>query len=185
MRMRMSLEVSRGWPPATRPFAFTMSAGSFMPGGTHARTQRAVVPGGRDGAACEMHRGAGLVGNELIALEVDAPAFRLADMEPGGAGEIAEMRAVPGRDLAQILRADQAGGAVLVLHHDVRVRVDVLDQMLGEDAALDVGRPAGRKVDHHGQPLALVERLLGGGGQNPEYDGSKPEQQRTTRAHGL
>src|SRR5262249_59058960 len=71
------------------------------------------------------------------------------------------------------------------LHHDVRVAVDVVHQIFRGQAAVDVGRAAGREVDQHGQALALVERLLrlrgrhgkGGGGAEPEQGG-------TDRAHG-
>ena len=145
-RMRRSFEVSMLRPPAIRPCAFTMSAGVL-----HAR---------RHVGAHEMHGGAGLIGDELVGLEVDAPALRIADIDPGGAGEIAHDGAVLGRDLADELRADHAAGAVHVLHDHVRLAGDVLAEMLGEQPALDVGRPAGREVDQHREPLALVVGLL-------------------------
>jgi hypothetical protein len=62
--------------------------------------------------------------------------------------------------LAAILRADQAAGAVHVLDHEVGRAVDVLDQMLGENPALDISGPAGGEVDQHREPLALVVGLL-------------------------
>src|SRR5262249_53451761 len=111
------------------------------------------------------------------------PAVRLADVDPCRAGEIAEMRAVPGRDLAQISGADQTAGAVQVLHHHVRMAVDVLDQVFGEQAALDVGRAAGSEVDQHGEALALVERLLRLRGRHCQRsDCAEPEQGGTDRA---
>src|SRR5262249_58197989 len=76
-----------------------------------------LVHAGLNVGAHEVHRGPWLVGDELVALEVDAPAVRLADVDPCRAGEIAEMRAVPGRHLAPISGADQTAGAVQVLYH--------------------------------------------------------------------
>ena len=64
-----------------------------------------------------------------------------------------------------ILRADHAAGAVHVLHDHGRLAGDVLGEMLGEQPALDVGRPAGREVDQHREPLALVVGLLRGGAE--------------------
>jgi hypothetical protein len=70
---------------------------------------------------------------------------------------------VPSRHLAQVLGPDDAAGAVHVLDDDVRLTVQVAGEMLGEQAALDVGRTAGGEVDQDREPLALVERILGAG----------------------
>ena len=70
------------------------------------------------------------------------------------------MRAVARPDLADIVGADEAAGAIAVLHDDLRLAVDVLGDVLGQQPALDVGRAAGREVDQQREPLALVERLL-------------------------
>jgi hypothetical protein len=43
--------------------------------------------------------------------------------------------------------------------------LDVLCEMPGQEAALDVGRPAGGEVDDEREPLAFVEWLVGGGGR--------------------
>ena len=36
----------------------------------------------------------------------------------------------------------------------------MLDDVLGEQAAFDVARAAGRKIDQQREPLSLIERLL-------------------------
>jgi hypothetical protein len=87
-------------------------------------------------------------------------------------------------DLADIGGAHQAAGAVLVLHDDAGRAVEVLAEMLDQQPSLDVARPAGREVDQQGQPLALVERIVGtgdregagcrnGGGAKPDRDGAQ------------
>ena len=110
-----------------------------------------------------MHGGAGLGGDELVGLEVDAEALGIERVHEGGAGEVAGDAAVARRHLAQILGADDAAGAVHVLDHDVRRAIDVAGEMLGEQAALDVGRSAGSEVDQDGEPFALVEGIVGVG----------------------
>ena len=134
-------------PPTMRPFALAMSVG--------------VLHAGRDVGAHEMHGGAGLGGDELVGLEVDAEALGIERVHEGGAGEVARHAAVARRHLAQILGADDAAGAVHVLDDDVRLAFDVARKMLGEQAALDVGRAAGSEVDQDGEPLALVEGIVG------------------------
>src|SRR5262249_8007585 len=60
----------------------------------------------------------------------------------------------------QIVGPNKPAGAVLVLHDDASRAVDMLNEMLGDQPALDVGRPAGCEVDDEVEPLALVERVL-------------------------
>jgi hypothetical protein len=86
-----------------------------------------------------------------------------------------------GADLGQILRADQATGAVHVLHDHGGLAVDVLHQIFGEQTALDIGGPAGREVDQQGQPLAFVEGLIsardrGGREQDGENEDARAHQ---------
>src|SRR5262245_12665244 len=104
---------------------------------------------------------AGLVGDELEALEIDPPAFRLVDIGPGGPAEVAEHAAVAGRDLAEIGRSDQTAGAGLVLHHDGGLTLDVPRQVLREKPALDVGRAAGGGPDQESETLAFEIEFLG------------------------
>jgi hypothetical protein len=70
----------------------------------------------------------------------------------------------------------RGAGAFHVLNDDVRLAVDVAREVLGEQAALDVGRPPGGEVDQDGEALALVERLVGmsrrhGGDEGAEREG--------------
>ena len=66
-----------------------------------------------------------------------------------------------GRDFAEIARPDEAAGAVHVLYDDAGLALDMLDQVFGEQASFDVGRPAGGEIDQQRNALALVERLRG------------------------
>src|SRR5262249_777975 len=148
-RKRRSLGVSTLKPPRMRPLALMMSVGSVMPGETSVRTKWTVVPGlGRD---------------ELVGLEVDAKALRIERIHEGGAGEVAGHAAVARRHLSQVLGPDNAAGAVHVLDDDIRRAVDVAGEVLGEQATLDVGRPAGCEVDQDGETLAGVEGIIGAG----------------------
>src|SRR3974390_2760218 len=124
-RKRKSLDVSALKPPAIKPCALTMSAGTCRPGGTSV---------GAKGMG-----GAGWVGDKLVLAEIDPPAVRITDIEPGRAAEIADYGAVLRRDLAQILGADQAAGTVHVLDDEAGLAVDMLDKIFGEQAAFDVG----------------------------------------------
>src|SRR6185437_923187 len=105
--------------------------------------------------------GAGLVGDEFIGAEVDAEALGIVGVAPGGAGEIAERGAVLGCDLAEVAGPDHAARAIHVLNEDAGMAVDVLDQMLCKQPALDIGRPASGKVDDEGNPLSSVEWFVG------------------------
>ena len=135
---------------------------------------------GRDVGAHEMHRGAGLSRHELVGLEVDAKALGVERIHEGGAGEIARHGAVARRHLAEVLGADDAAGPLHVLDDDVGLAVDVAGEMLGEQAPLDVGRPAGGEIDQDREPLALVERIVGMRLRCSEYEqGAK----RDARAH--
>jgi len=131
----------------------------------------------------------GLVGDELVGLEIHAPAFRLAHVDPRRAAEVADHGAVLGSNLADILRADHAAGAVHVLHDHVRRAVDMPSQIFREQPALDVGRPAGGEVDQQGEALALVERLLRTRlrGSHSGAEGAKPDQHslQSARTHGM
>ena len=131
----------------TTPLALSRSAGCL-----HA---------GRHVGAHVIDGGAGLVGDELVGLEIDAVLFRRGGVEPGGAGEIAEHGAVLGRDLADILIADQPARALHVLHDDRGLPLDMLADVAREQPALDVGRPAGGEVDQRGEALAFVEGIVG------------------------
>ena len=124
----------------------------------------------RDVGAHEMHGGAGLGGDELVGLEVDAEALGIERVHEGGAGEIAGDAAVARRHLAQILGADDAAGAVHVLDDDVRRAVDMAGEMPGEQAALDVGRSAGGEVDQDSETFALVEGIVGVGRRHAENE---------------
>src|SRR6478736_654686 len=101
-RSNKSFEFSAPSPPATTPLALMMSVASLMPGGTSVRML---------GDA-----GAGLVGDEFIAAEVDTEALGIVGVAPGGPGEIAERGAVLGGDLAEIAGPDHAAGAIHVLN---------------------------------------------------------------------
>src|SRR5262249_7619395 len=125
---------------------------------------RMLQPGRHVGTR-EVDGRAGLRGDELVALEVDAKAFGIERVHEGGAGEISRHGAVARRDFAQIFGADDAAGAVHVLNHDVGLTLDVAGKMLGKQPALDVGRPAGGEVDQDGEALAAVERFIGRGGR--------------------
>src|SRR5262249_27347897 len=115
--------------------------------------------------------------------EVDAKALRIERIHEGGAGEVAGHGAVARRHLAQVLGPDNAAGAVHVLDDDIRRAVDVAGEVLGEQATLDVGRPAGCEVDQHGETLAGLEGIVGAGGPGghrergaKRYDGAPPNQ---------
>ncbi len=62
-----------------------------------------------------------------------------------------------GRGLGKLVGADDAAGAGDVLDDDGRLARNMLGQVLGDDAALDVRRATGGVVDDHGHGLALVE----------------------------
>src|SRR5262249_4410703 len=111
--------------------------------------------------AHEMDGGAGLVGDELEALEIDPPALRLVDVGPGGPAEVAEHAAVARRDLAEIGRTDQSAGAGFVLHHDGRLALDMPRQVFRKQPALDVGRAAGGGTDQESETLAFEIGFLG------------------------
>ena len=70
-------------------------------------------------------------------------------------GEEADGQAV-GRGVAELVAAEQPRAAADILDHDGRMARNVVGQMLRDDAALDVGRAAGRIVDDHRDRLALV-----------------------------
>ena len=133
-----------------------------------------LIPGGDVGAHIG-DAGAGLVGDEFICAEVDAEALGIVGVAPGGAGEIAERGAVLGRDLAEIAGPDHAAGAIHVLNEDAGLAVDVLDQMLCEQPALDIGRATGGKVDDEGEPLAFVEWFVGCGLRAAQQYRAEPE----------
>src|SRR5215475_15212891 len=59
--------------------------------------------------------------------------------------------------------AHNAAGAVHVVDDDIRRAVDVAGEVLGEQATLDVGRPAGSEVDQDVETLAGVEGIIGAG----------------------
>jgi len=115
---------------------------------------------GRNVGAHEMDGGAGLGRDELVGLEVDAKALRIERIHEGGAGEVADHRAIARRHLSQVLSPDNAAGAVHVLDDDIGRPVDVAGEVLGEQATLDVGRPAGCEVDQDGETLARVEGII-------------------------
>ena len=146
-RMSRSRALSAPCPPAMRPCALTMSVG--------------LLHAGRHVGAHVIDRGAGLVGDELVGLEIDAEAFRLGRVTARPSRRDSPARCRPRRDLAEVAGAVEAAGAVHVLHDDVRLALDVLGDVPREQPALDVGRAAGREVDQHGQPLALVEGIVG------------------------
>ena len=138
---------------------------------------------GRDVGAHEVHRGAGLGRDELVGLEVDAEALGVERVHEGGAGEVARHGAVARRHLAEIFGADDAAGAFHVLNDDVGLALDVAREMLGEQAALDVGRPAGGEVDQDGEPLALVEGIVGESLRRGERE--KAQNAMTARTKGI
>ena len=119
---------------------------------------------------------AGLRADELVALQVDPKPCGIADVGPGRGGDIAEHGAVLRTKLADEARTHHAAGAVLVLHDDAGVPIDVLDKMPGEQPSLDVAGSAGGEVDHEIEPLALVEGIVGSGdGYVDADDGAKPD----------
>src|SRR5262249_62028773 len=99
-------------------------------------------------------------------------ATRPAGTAPGGAGEIAHGGSILGRNVAEPQRAGEAARAVDVLYDDAGLAFDVFGDMTGKELALDIGRTAGRVVDHDGQPLALVERIGRICSRGAEDDGS-------------
>src|SRR4029453_17577907 len=101
--------------------------------------------------------------DELVGPEVDAMVLGLDHVFPGGAGEVAEHRAVARPDPAEVVGADTPAGALAILHDDERLPCDMLGDVLAEQPALDIARAAGREVDQQREALALVERLLRGG----------------------
>ena len=72
----------------------------------------------------------------------------------GGADRAEQQRVAVGRRLGDQLRADIAAGAALVLDHDIGAP-GVL-QMLGGDAAQQVGRAGGRERHDHADRLAGI-----------------------------
>ena len=142
-RIRMSFEESAASPPATSPVACRMSA-------------RVLHAGRRVGAHVvdDVDR---LIGDELEGREVDAIGGGIDHVVPGRGGEIARHGAVARTELAEIVGAHEAAGAVLVLHDDAGSAVDVLGEVLGEQPPLDVGRSTNREVDDKVEPLAFVE----------------------------
>ena len=124
-----------------------------------------------------MHCRAGLGGDELVGLEVDAEALGIERVHEGGAGEVAGDAAVARRHLAHILGPDDAAGAVHVLDHDVRRAIDMAGEMLGEHAALDVGRATGSEVDQDGEALVLVEGIVGVGRGSAGDDDQRGKEQ--------
>src|SRR5579862_2012184 len=61
----------------------------------------------------------------------------------------------------------------------------MLGDVLGQEPALYVGRPAGREVDQKRQPLALVERLLGARRAGGECDEESDNEEESTRHAGF
>src|SRR5260221_4373294 len=76
------------------------------------------------------------------------------------AGEISRQRAVARRNLADIFRADEAGGAFHVLDDDARLAIDQPPDMAYQHACLGIGRAARGEVDEDREPFAFVEGLL-------------------------
>jgi hypothetical protein len=54
--------------------------------------------------------------------------------------------------------------------------------VLGEHPSFDVGRPAGREVDQEGEPLALVEGVVGVSACRADQRGAA--ERKPDRAHG-
>ena len=115
---------------------------------------------GRDVGAGEDDADARLVGEELECLERHAEFLRRHDLAPRRAGEIAHHGAVFGRDLAEVIGADHAAGAVHVLHDDAGLAGDVPDEMFGENPPLDIRRSAGGKVYDDVDALPFVVGLV-------------------------
>jgi len=189
--------INQTWTPAGSPYLLqgdvTVPAGAFLsiqPGVVVQAAAGDAQGSGRDAARVELTvlgtlTAAGTAGSP-ITFQSAAPGT------PGGWYGLVVGGGSASVTLAGALVQDgvyglthDAAGAIHVLHDEIGLPLDVLGQMLREQAAFDIGRPAGREVDQHGDPLALVERLLGGGRRGCERN-TKPQQDIThaNRIHG-
>src|SRR5262249_23801837 len=91
--------------------------------------------------------------------------------------EVAELGAVPRRDVVDVVRRPQCARARHVLGHDNRIAGDVAAIMPGEDSEIEVGGAAGRIADIDADGLALeAGRCLRQGGRaHRERYGSKQQ----------
>ena len=80
------------------------------------------------------------------------------------------MKSPLGDDFAELVGADDAAGAADVPDDDRGLAGNVVRQVLGDDAALDIGRAARRVVDDHRDGLALVELGKRGVGNDDESE---------------
>src|ERR1051325_11832066 len=86
------------------------------------------------------------------------------------AGEIRSDEPVGCGDFTDISHGSQSAAAAHVLHRDRRIARNMTGQMLGENARLDVGGPAGGEVDDEVESLSLIEgRFLGGAAGRREH----------------
>jgi hypothetical protein len=125
-----------------------MSPGCFMPGSTSLLLAHVI------------DRGTGLERDELVAAQIGAEALGIGRELPGGAAQETEHGAVAGTHFADITGAIETTGAVHVLDDDAGLTLEMARNVPRKQTALDVGRAAGREVDQHRKPLALVEGLL-------------------------
>src|SRR5262249_34012636 len=70
--------------------------------------------------------------------------------------------AVLGGDVVQVISRAQPAGAGHVLHHEVRMTVDVIPHMSREQPAVSIVAARGVRADDQRDRLALVERFGGG-----------------------
>ena len=104
-------------------------------------------------------------------------------IDAGGAGEGAEIRAVLRRRGEDIVCGFERAGARHVLRHHGRVAGDVLADVAGEMASVQIVAAADREADHHVDGLALVELLRALGVGRKRGSRQSRQAQRSESAH--